>query len=790
MLKNYFKIAWRTLINSKGYSSINIFGLATGMAVALLIGLWVFNEFSYDRFLPGYEQVYRVKRNFDSNGDTLTFNTTSLKLADVLRKEIPEIEYVVESDWMVLHGLKVGDKKLYLRGAQSGEDFLKTFQFPLAYGNANSVMKDPYSIILSESTAKAFFGNENPINKTVRLDNKDDLKVTGILKDITTNSSLKIDWLVPFSYMDQTNPSVKRNRAGSYGQNAYQTFVKLKPGITQQQAEAKIRNIEHTEKNNTNAMRSYITLQPLERWHLYSNYVNGKDTAGFLDYVKMFTIIGLLVLMIACINFINLTTARSEKRAREVGVRKAIGSTRKDLVVQFLAESFLLTFIAFIISVGLVQIALSPFNTLTRSKITIPFSNVYFWIIMLGCVIITAIIAGSRPAFYLSSFQPVKVLKGAMRIGKTASLPRKALVVLQFSCSIALIISTVIIYQQIQHAKNRPSGYDLNRLLRTDMNIDLKKNYTALRNELIQKGIADGVTTSSSPATDVWWHSDISAWPGKNAGETVEMGVIIVSEDYFKTAGMTFKEGRDFTNGNDTTSVIFNEAAINRLRIKNPIDQTITWGDDQYKIAGVVKDALMVSPFAPADPTMFYVGSGTQGNMLYRLSPKIKTQDAIAQLSALFNKYNPAFPYQYTFEDENYAAKFQLEVLIGKLAGIFAALAIFISCLGLFGLAAYVAEQRTKEIGIRKVLGASVSQIWFLLSKDFIVLVLISCMVASPVAFYFLKNWLLKYNYRISIGASVFMLSALMAILITIVTISYQAVKAALANPVKSLRTE
>jgi len=317
-----------------------------------------------------------------------------------------------------------------------------------------------------------------------------------------------------------------------------------------------------------------------------------------------------------------------------------------------------------------------------------------------------------------------------------------------------------------------------------------KKNYTALRNELIQKGIADGVTTSSSPATDVWWHSDISAWPGKNAGETVEMGVIIVSEDYFNTAGMTFKEGRDFTNGNDTTSVIFNEAAINRLRIKNPIDQTITWGDDQYKIAGVVKDALMVSPFAPADPTMFYVGSGTQGNMLYRLSPKIKTQDAIAQLSALFNKYNPAFPYQYTFEDENYAAKFQLEVLIGKLAGIFAALAIFISCLGLFGLAAYVAEQRTKEIGIRKVLGASVSQIWFLLSKDFIVLVLISCMVASPVAFYFLKNWLLKYNYRISIGASVFMLSALMAILITIVTISYQAVKAALANPVKSLRTE
>jgi ABC-type antimicrobial peptide transport system permease subunit len=331
-------------MNSKGYSSINIFGLATGMAVTLLIGLWVYNEYSYDRFLPGYEQVYRVKRNFDSNGDTLTFNTTSLKLADVLRKEIPEIEYVVESDWMVLHGLKVGDKKLYLRGAQSGEDFLKTFQFPLAYGNANSVMKDPYSIILSESTAKAFFGNENPINKTVRLDNKDDLKVTGILKDITTNSSLKIDWLVPFSYMDQTNPSVKRNRAGSYGQNAYQTFVKLKPGITQQQAEAKIRNIEHTETKNSNSMKSYVILQPMKDWHLYNEYKNGHVAGGFIEYVRMFSIIGILVLLIACINFINLTTARSEKRAREVGVRKAMGSQKKQLIFQFLAESLLLTF--------------------------------------------------------------------------------------------------------------------------------------------------------------------------------------------------------------------------------------------------------------------------------------------------------------------------------------------------------------------------------------------------------------------------------------------------------------
>jgi ABC-type antimicrobial peptide transport system permease subunit len=790
MLKNYFKTAWRNITRTIGYSALNISGLAIGMAVALLIGLWIYDQYNYDKSIPDYQRLYRVQRNYDSNGDTLTFTTTSLKLADALRNQVPEVEYVAETGYEGSHGLLVGEKKLYTPGMITGADFLKMFQYPLIAGNASTVFKDAYSIVLTQSTAKALFGNENPINKTVRFDNEHDLKVSGILKDLPSNSSFDFNFLVPFSYLEQTNDRVKRNRTGSYGNNSYRIYVKLKEGAAYASVYPKIRNIEHTEPDNRNAMNSYVTLQPLERWHLYSNYVNGKDTAGFLEYVRMFTIIGLLVLLIACINFINLTTARSEKRAKEVGVRKAIGSMRRDLVFQFLTESFLLTLIAFIFSIGLVQVALTPFNALTGSKIAIPFSNIYFWVIILGCVLLTAIVSGSRPAFYLSSFQPVKVLKGTMRIGKTASLPRKALVVLQFSCSIALIISTIIIYQQIQHAKNRPSGYDLNRLMATDMNIDLKKNFTALKNELIQNGIAESVSTATSPATNVWWHSDIDQWPGKNAGETVEMGTIIVSEDYFKTAGMTFKEGRNFASSNDTTSVIFNETAIKTLRIKNPINQVIKLGDVQYRIAGVVNDALMVSPFSQPEPTMFYCDPGSLDIMLYRLSPKIKTQDAINRLTSVFNKYNPAFPYKYAFEDENYAAKFKLEVLIGKLAGIFAALAIFISCLGLFGLAAYVAEQRTKEIGIRKVLGASVTQLWLLLSKDFIVLVLISCVIASPIAFYFLQNWLLKYNYRISIGASVFILAALMAIVITVVTISFQAIKAALANPVKSLRTE
>ncbi|HEY6974948.1 MAG TPA: ABC transporter permease [Chitinophagaceae bacterium] len=790
MFKNYFKTAWRNIVRTIGYSTLNVLGLAIGMAVALLIGLWVYYQYSFDKFLPEYKSIYRVQRNFDSNGDTLTFQTTSLKLADALRTQIPEIQYVAESDWMGSHGLNVGDKKLYLNGAIAGTDFLKIFQFPFIKGNANAAFKDAYSIVLTQSTAKALFGNEDAMNKTVRFDNANNLKVTGIIRDVPNNSSLSFNYVVPSTYIYQTNPTAKAEGLSSFSQNNRQIFVKLKPGVAYAHAAPKIRNIEHTETGNINAMNSYVTLQPIERWHLYSNYVNGQDTAGFFQYVKMFTIIGAFVLLIACINFINLTTARSEKRAREVGVRKAIGSQRKDLIIQFLSEAFLLTAIAFIISLLFVQLALPGFNTLTSSYISIPYSNGYFWLLMIGCIVVTSLVAGSRPAFYLSSFNAVKVLKGTMQSGREASFSRKILVTLQFTCSVALIISTAIVYQQIQYVKDRPTGYNIERLMSTDMNDELNKNFIPLKNELIEKGIASSVTTATSPATNIWWHTDVDQFPGKHPGETVEMGCIFVSEDYFKTVGMSISEGRNFANSYDSTSVIFNEAAIKRLRIKNPLNQKITWDGKQYTIVGVVKDALMLSPFTAADPTMFYCFPDPQGVLMYRLSPDIKTQDAIQQLTAIFNKYNPAFPYNYTFADTDYAAKFSLEILIGKLAGLFAALAIFISCLGLFGLAAYVAEQRKKEIGIRKVLGASVQQVWLLLSKDFILLVLISCLIAAPVSFYFLHNWLMNYDYRINIGAGVFIFSALVALIITVITISFQAIKAAIANPVKSLRTE
>jgi len=790
MIKNYFKIAWRNMVANKVYSAINILGLAAGMAVALLIALWVNNEYSYDRFSPNYGQLYQVWRNFNSNGETLTFSSTSLKLADALRNNFPEIEYAAETDGNGSHGLMVGEKKFYLNGSQVGSDFLKMFQYSMLQGNMKNALKDPYSIVLTKATAIALFGSIDVINKTVKIDNKDNLKVTGVLEDLPGNSSLQFKYLIPFAYMEATQPYVKQARSGSFGDNAFLIYVKLKPGISYSQLAPKIKNMEKGE-NNINAKNSEVILQPMHDWHLYNGWKNGVASGGFIEYVRIFSIVGILVLLIACINFINLTTARSEKRAREVGIRKAIGSQRKHLIFQFLTESTIITFMAFLFSLLFVQIALAPFNSLTGTTIGIPFQSISFWLIAIACVLLTALIAGSRPAFYLSSFNPVKVLKGTIQVGRSASFSRKILVVMQFSCSIALIIGTIVIYRQIQYARNRPAGYNIDRLVSTSSNSDLGKNFQALKDELLQSGTVQNVTQASSPATDIYLHNNIDHWPGKLAGETVEMGVVFITGDYFKTLGMHIMQGREYIGvAGDTLNLVFNEAAIKRLRLKDPISQTIQYNGNKMKIIGVMKDALMTSPFAKADPTMFVYSTYPQDNIIYRISPNVNPHSAIEKIGQIFSKYNPAYPFTYHFVDDDYNRKFSQEMLVGKLSGIFAGLAIFISCLGLFGLAAYIAEQRTKEIGVRKVLGATVSQLWFLLSKDFVLLVVISCVIASPLALYFLQNWLQKYDYRVSIGPGVFLVSAVVAVLITLLTISFQAIKAAVANPVKSLRTE
>ena len=789
MIRNYFLTAWRNIVKTKGYTALNVFGLGIGMAVALMIGLWVYDQYRYDRWLPGYQLLYQVRRNFNSNGQVLNFTSTSLKLADALRTQVPEIEYVAETDGNQGHVLLVDGKQFMQTGIAIGGDFLRMFEFPLLEGAAATALGDPYSIVLTRHAAEALFGKEDPMGKTIRIDNKNNVVVKGVLQDLPYHSTFQFDFVVPFSYSEAVHHYYANGGRSSFGNNGFALYVRLKPGISSSQAATKVANIEHTEKDNRNAMLSTVVLQPMANWHLYGNYVNGVETGGFLDYVRMFTIIGVLVLLIACINFINLTTARSERRAKEVGVRKAIGSQRRDLILQFLAESFVLTFLASLLALVLVQLVLPSFNALAGTKVAIPFWNPVFWMLLLGSVVTTALIAGSRPAFVLSAFNPVKVLKGGAATGRTSTVSRKILVIAQFSCSIALIIGTIVIYRQTEHAKDRPTGLDTDRLVMTWMNDELRQNYATLKNELLEKGIAGSVTTATSPATDIYWHSDVGAWPGKQAGETIEMGTILVGDDYFNTLGIGMAAGRDFGKA-DTLNVVFNEMAIARMRIRQPVGQVITW-DTARRIIGVAKNALMLSPFAPADPTMFiYSPQGSRNVMMYRLAPSIGTQDAISKLTALFGRYNPSYPYKYSFADRSYAAKFNLEILVGKLAGIFAALAIFISCLGLFGLAAYMAEQRTREIGIRKVLGANVAQVWMLLSKEFILLVVVSCLIASPVAFYFLHGWLMKYDYRISIGAGVFVTAACVALVITVATVSFQAVRAAVGSPVKALRSE
>ena len=795
MFRNYLKIAWRNMLHNKVYSALNVFGLAIGMAIALLIGVWAFNQYSYDRFLPGYQQAYAIKVNYTNTHDgTHTQDLVSLPLADVLRNTVPGIKYVAEADFIDFpsHDFMVGDKKLIIKGGTVAPDFLKIFRYPLVKGNINSVLKDPYAIVIDEATSKSLFGAADPINKLIRIDNQYNVKVSGVMKDFPANSSMQFHFLIPFSFAEQTQNWMKNART-TWNNNSYQIFVGLQPGVTAAQIVPKIKNLIYEKVPTDRAYKPEVILHALKDWRLYSDFKNGRVAGGFIDYVRMFSIIGGLILLIACINFVNLSTARSEKRAREVGVRKAIGSLRRDLIFQFLTESLLITIIAFLFALLFVQLAVPYFNQLTTDSLHIPYTNIFFWCLMIVFAMVIGLAAGARPAFYLSAFNPVAVLKGRLQLGKASTLPRKILVVLQFSCSVAFIISTAIIYQQINYVKNRPTGYSTDRLVHTFMTEELAKSYDALKNDLLASGMVESVTKATSTMTNIGWHAELGQWPGKTAGDqNINVGALLVGKDYFSTVGMKLVRGRVFL-GNwkaDSAAIIVNEAAIKRMGLKDPLNQMIDFNGTRSQIIGVVKDALMESPFSSVEPVLFTPVNNWSTQVIYRLAPGISPHDAIEKVGKIFEKYNPAYPFTYNFVDDEYNQKFNLETLVGKLAAIFASLAIFISCLGLFGLAAYVAEQRTKEIGIRKVLGASIIQVWVLLSSDFIMLVIISCVTASPIALYFLSNWLQKYAYRISIGPGVFVLSAIVAILITLITISFQSIRTALINPVKSLRSE
>jgi putative ABC transport system permease protein len=797
MLRTYLKTAWRDIAFNKLYSGLNIAGLAIGMAVALLIGLWVYDQCNYDRFVPGYQQAYQVKYNFSDNGGIETQSDVAIPLAAALKNDIPEIAYTALGYGPAPYGnntdiLQVGDKKISPTGMVAGADFLKIIQLPVLKGNVDKALNDYNDIVITESLAKSLFGDTDPIGKTILISHGWNTRVTAVLKDLPPNSTLQFDYITP--WMAFENGWVKM-ASTNWNNSLFKLYASLKPNVTFAQVEPKIKGLVQKYAPATyQSFGQQVTMQPMKDWHLYTEYKNGVATGGLIDYVWMFGIIGVLVLFIACINFMNLSTARSAKRAKEVGIRKVVGSSTGGLITQFLLESVIMAALSFLVAVGTVHVALPSFNALAGTHIAIPFSNGLFWLGMSGYVLFTGLLAGCRPALYLSSMQPVKVLKGKLTSSGPTGHFRRVLVVLQYTCSIALITATIVVYQQIDHARNRPRGYDPNRLVISEA---VGVPFAALKHDVMETGVVSNITECLMPITDVYSHDPLTDWPGKVPGESLSLiDAAIGDTDYFKTVGIPFVAGRNFTGnvGADSTGVILNEAAVRRMRLKEPLNQTISWSfswvPQHMKVIGVVKDALSNAPFAKAEAAMYIWQPGWSFTVMYRISPEVGTQAALNRLRPIFEKYRPDYPYQYHFADERYAQKFGRERLVGELAGIFAALAIFISCLGLFGLASYMAEQRTKEIGIRKVLGASVSQVIFLITKDFILLVGISCVIASPLAFYFLQRWLDGYYYRIHLGPGVFLLSAAMAIVITIVTISFQALKAALMNPVESLRTE
>jgi len=793
MLITFFKTAWRNIVRGKIYSLLNLLGLATGMAVALLIGLWVQYQLSYDRYIPGYDRACQVRFNYSDNGVIRNQAEVCLPLGDALKKDVPEVEHVAQAFDIGQQVMIVKEKRIYGDVQFVGEEFLQVFPFSLLGGDAATALRGSGpSVVITESVARSLFGKEDALNKTVRF-GTGFLKVTAVVRDLPRNSSFHFDYLLPFGDFAR-DPAIKQALT-NWNDAYYQLYVSLRPGSDFAGAEAKARQLvrQYAPQSYTTFHREAM-LYPLKDWHLYSDFKDGRPQGGMIVYVRMFSVVGILVLLIACINFMNLSTARSQRRAKEVGVRKVMGSLRGQLIGQFLVESLLMTALASLLSIALVEAALPAFNALTGDAVRVPYGDAWFWLIMLALVLGTGLLAGSRPAFFLSSFQPVKVLKGSTRIGPSASLPRKVLVVLQFTCSIALIISTIIVYQQIQYARDRPRGYDPNRLIVSRAHSDA---FAACKQEVLASGVVSNVTRSADPQTDQNLHLTIDNWPGRLPNEPLSLAVNAVGDsDYFRTLGIGIAAGDNFKGNDaaDTGSVILNETAVRRMRLKQPLNQYLDCSfhgaPHRLRIVGVVKDALTQNPFAAAEPGMFLYQPGWSWRYTIRLAPMVSTSAALAKLKTIFEKYSPDYPFAYTFVDETYASKFAMEMLIGRLAGIFAALAIFISCLGLFGLAAYTAEQRTREIGIRKVLGASVAQMLVLLSRDFVRLVAISCLIAAPVAYYFLHQWLAGYYYRVAINPLVFVSAAVIALVITALTVGFQSVRSALMNPVKSLRSE
>lgn len=790
MIKNYLKITIRNLWRNKSFSAINIAGLAIGMAAAMLILLWVQNEISYDRFYSKTDRISLMYSRDMNNGKIDVWNRTAALMAPALKKDYPEVEDVVRFN-NVYFLMTAGEKHLNVRGAFADSGFLSVLNFPLLRGNATTALTDNHSIVITQKLAVKLFGNAETIGKTVRIDSAENFIVTGVLKDLPGNTEFDFEYLLPWTF--RAKLGWDKNQVWSFT-NA-NTYVLLKEGTSREAFEAKVKNVVKRHINTGDGSTREVFAQPLSRAHLYSKADNGKLTGGRIETVKLFIAVALVILIIACINFMNLSTAQSAKRAKEVGIRKVVGAHKNSLIIQFIGESTIIALVAFVIATCLVQLSLKSFNEVVGVPLFIDFGNVYWWLFAFAFIVFTGLIAGSYPAFYLSSSRPSAVLKGTFKNTNALIKPRKVLVVMQFTFSIVLIICTIIVQRQLRFARNRDTGYNKGNLVYIFSQGDVLKNYRLIKHDLLNTGAAIAVTKTFSPITRVWGTTTGLTWPeSTEADKKINFLRFEADDDFVKTTGSKLLQGRDININEyptDSTALLLNEAAVKAMRLQDPVGKIIkNEVGINCHVVGVLKDFIIESPYEEIKPMVIQGLTTSYPVVHFRLNPASSAAVDLAKAEKIFKQYNPQYPFEYVFADEAFAAKFREEQQDGTLSALFAGLTIFISCLGLLGLASYMAENRIKEIGIRKVLGASVSSITKLLSVDFIRLVLVSIIIASPIAWWTMNKWLQGYTYRIPIEWWVFVLAGFVAVTIALFTVSFQAIKAALSNPVKSLKTE
>lgn len=794
MFKNYLKTAWRNIARNKVHSLINIIGLAIGMSVALLIGLWIKDELSFNKNFDNYDNIAQVMHHDTFNGERETLIWNPYHFGNLLRKDYgSDFKYIVMSTYPSAHTIKYNDKVLSEDGNYMGDKAPFMLSLRMIRGSENG-LNEPYSILLSETTSKTFFGNENPINKVVRIDNMADVKVTGVYKDLPYNSDFRsLSFIAPWDLLLATIPSVKAD-PDPWSNNNFLTYVQIADNADMNNISSKIKDFK---KNNLDATRaklynSEVFLQPMSKWHLYSEFKNGKNVGGKIEFVWLFGIIGLFVLLLACINCMNINIARSQKRAKEIGIRKTIGSERWQLIMQFFFESLLIVISAFIISLLLVQFALPSFNQVADKKISIFWTNGWFWLCCAAFCLLTGIVAGLYPSVYLSSFRPLQVLKSTFKMGHFAILQRKTLIVFQFTVSVVLIICTIVVLRQIQFAKNRQIGYNPKDLITLANTTAIHNHFSSLKDELKKSGAVIDAVESSNPTTENYVSVGNLDWVGKNPNLSVDIPVNSVSSDYGKTIGWKIEKGRDFSKdfASDSSAFIINEATAKFMGFKDPINQIIEWGNKQFHVIGVIHNILVESPYEKVSPYIYQMSNNEPLVLTVKLNPAIGISNALNDIKRIFAKYDPESPFDYKFVDQEFAKKFIDEERIGTLASFFAALTIFISCLGLFALSALIIEQRKKEIGVRKVLGATMLNLCKLLSKDFVLLVIISFLIAVPVSYYFMHKWLQSYSYRTTISWWIFAAAGIGSLFIAILVVNFQAIKASVANPVESLRSE